>query len=155
MIPAPVSWFAVGAVFGAVLCGWPWHPRFSRYSRSSRYRAGEDSNGNCVPMPPGTPAPAMRREYIWNPVQMAECGGPCWRAQDPCFCDCGALWRDVPSKPVAFTDGFVQRGQGNGGLSTEKPPINPQLSGGQMVGPVLPVLPAPPRPRTARRQPWR
>jgi hypothetical protein len=27
-----LSWFAMGAVFGLVLCGWPWHPRFSRYS---------------------------------------------------------------------------------------------------------------------------
>jgi hypothetical protein len=67
----------------------------------------------------------MRREYICNPAQMAECGGPCWEAQDPSYCVCGALWRDVPRQPVSFTEGHVQRGQGNGngGPTTEKPAI--------------------------------
>jgi hypothetical protein len=46
--------------------------------------------------PPPPPAPGMRREYICSPSQMAECGGPCWEAQDPRCCDCGGLWRDVP-----------------------------------------------------------
>jgi len=46
---------------------------------------------------PPPPAPGMRREWIWSPSQMAECGGPCWEAQDPRCCDCGALWRDVPA----------------------------------------------------------
>ena len=27
-----LSCFAMGALFGLMLCGWPWHPRFSRYS---------------------------------------------------------------------------------------------------------------------------
>ena len=45
---------------------------------------------------PPPPAPGMRREWLWSPFQMAECGGPCWEAQDPRRCDCGALWRDVP-----------------------------------------------------------
>ena len=38
-----LSWFAIGAVFGLVLCGWPWHPRFSRYScrRSTTCGGGE------------------------------------------------------------------------------------------------------------------
>ena len=49
---------------------------------------------------PPPPAPGMRREYIWSPSQMAECGGPCWEAQDPRRCDCGALWRDVPTTPT-------------------------------------------------------
>jgi hypothetical protein len=31
---------------------------------------------------------------------MAECGGPCWEAQDPRCCDCGALWRDAPAVPA-------------------------------------------------------
>ena len=111
MIPAPVSWFAMGAVFGSVLCGWPWHPRFSRYSRSSRYRADEDSNGNCVPMPPAPPPPPgwVRTPYgYWPP--------------------------DHPSLPML---------------------TKPQPNGGRMVGPLLPVLPAPPRPRPRRRQTWR
>ena len=49
---------------------------------------------------PPPPAPGMRREYLWSPSQMAECGGPCWEAQDPRCCDCGALWRDVPAVPA-------------------------------------------------------
>jgi hypothetical protein len=57
-----IAWFAMGALFSLVLCGWPWHHRFSRYSSSSRYRAGEDSNGNCVPMPPAPPPPGMPRK---------------------------------------------------------------------------------------------
>lgn len=82
------------------------------------------------PPPPGRkpappPAPGMRREYIWNAAQMAECGGPCWEAQDPRCCDCGGLWRDVPRKSVTLTEGPVQRGQGNGGPSTPKLVIVP------------------------------
>ena len=75
------------------------------------------------------PAPGMRREYIYNPTQMAECGGPCWEAQDPRGCDCGALWRDVPLNSVTITEGPVQRGQGNGGPSTPKPAIVPRPQG--------------------------
>jgi hypothetical protein len=48
-------------------------------------------------LPPPTPAPGMRRVYLDQPSQMAECGGPCWEAQDPRYCVCGALWRDVPA----------------------------------------------------------
>ena len=46
-MPDPrLAWFAIGALFGAVLIGCPWHSRFSRYSR----------RGN--PPPPGRkPAP--------------------------------------------------------------------------------------------------
>lgn len=40
MITDCLAWFAIGTVFGLALCGWPWHHRFSRYNRSSRYRAG-------------------------------------------------------------------------------------------------------------------
>ena len=75
------------------------------------------------------PAPGMRREYIYSPSQMAECGGPCWEAQDPSGCDCGALWRDVPSTSVTLTEGPVQRGQGNGGPVTPKPAIVPRPQG--------------------------
>ena len=31
------------------------------------------------------------RRCIYNPVQIAECGGPCWEI-GPEACDCGALW---------------------------------------------------------------
>jgi hypothetical protein len=56
-VSARMWWFSIGALFGLILCGWPWHHRFSRYSRYSRYRAGADSNGNRVPPPPAPPGP--------------------------------------------------------------------------------------------------
>ena len=39
--------------------------------------------------------------YVYNPVQIAECGGPC--SQGPQHCDCGALRVDdqTPTPPVA------------------------------------------------------
>jgi hypothetical protein len=79
---------------------------------------------------PPPPAPGMRREWLWSPSQMAECGGPCWEAQDPRRCDCGALWRDVP---IRMDEGQTQRGNGHGGPTTPKPPIKPQPHGGHLV----------------------
>jgi len=82
--------------------------------------------------PPPPPAPGMRREYFSSPSQMAECGGPCWEAQDPSCCDCGGLWRDVPSKSVTFTEGRVQRSNGNSGPTIPKPLIKPMPQGRRM-----------------------
>jgi hypothetical protein len=79
---------------------------------------------------PPPPPPGMRREYLWSPSQMAECGGPCWEALDPRCCDCGALWRDAP---IRLDEGQTQRGNGNGGPTTPKPPIKPQPHGGQLI----------------------
>jgi hypothetical protein len=76
----------------------------------------------------------MRREWLWSQSQMAECGGPCWEAQDPRHCVCGALWRDVP---IRMDEGQTQRGNGNGGATTPKPPIKPQPYGGRQVGDLL------------------
>jgi hypothetical protein len=69
MMPDALGWFTCGAVFSALLFGWPWHHRFSRYSRSNRYRAGEDSNGNCVPLPPAPPPPKgwINTRYGYRP----------------------------------------------------------------------------------------
>jgi hypothetical protein len=80
--------FCTGAAFTGGLAGW------------FRLRMGppRGSNGNCVPMPPSTPAPGMRRVYYDMPSTIAECGGPC-SFGGPELCDCGALWRDVPTKP--------------------------------------------------------
>jgi hypothetical protein len=103
MIPERLAWFCIGAMCAFVICGWPWHPRFSRYSRPCRQLAEptEPTSYGWGPrqVPPPTPAPGMRREYLYNPREMVRCGGPCWEAQDPCYCTCGALWRDVPIKP--------------------------------------------------------
>ena len=79
---------------------------------------------------PPPPGPGMRREYLWSPSLMAECGGPCWKAQDPRRCDCGALWRDVPN---CMHEGPTQRGNCSGGPTTPKPPIKPQASGGRLI----------------------
>lgn len=62
-MPDALGWFACGALFSAVLHGWPWHPRFRRHIRLGR--------------------------------------------------------SDYP----LFTEGHVQRGNGHGRLSTEKPVI--------------------------------
>ena len=79
-----------------VLCGWPWHPRFSRFSRSasaSPRRPGPYSN-HPQGLPPPPPKVGYARWFINNPVQIAECGGPC--TNGPSHCDCGVLWVDVP-----------------------------------------------------------
>ena len=81
------------------------------------------------------PAPGMRREYLWSPSGMAECGGPCWEAQDPRLCHCGALWRDVP---IRWDEGQTQRGNGNGGPTTPKPPSKPQPHGGRQLPNLFP-----------------
>ena len=33
MIDPRLAWFAIGATCSAMLFGWPWHPRFSRFGR--------------------------------------------------------------------------------------------------------------------------
>jgi len=44
------------------------------------------------------------RRCIYNPVQIAECGGPCEQI-GPEACDCGALWVDQDTEqPVGPTD---------------------------------------------------
>jgi hypothetical protein len=59
---------------------------------------GNGSGGPTTPKPPIVPkgqAVRTRRWFINNPVQIAECGGPC--TVGPSHCDCGALWVDVPT----------------------------------------------------------
>ena len=66
-MPDQVAWFAIGALFGLLLCGWPWHPRFSRYGRRMGPPEGcygprldpgpvQRGNGNDGP---GTPKPRI------------------------------------------------------------------------------------------------
>lgn len=83
--------FAWGLALGVTFGSWPRETIGALIFRPRRRR-----DSNCKPL---SPAPGMRREYLWNWSQMGECGGPCWEAQDPRCCDCGALWRDVPIKP--------------------------------------------------------
>ena len=81
---------------------------------------------------PPPPAPGMRREWLWSPTQMAECGGPCWESLDPKACVCGQLWRDVP---IRMDEGSTQRGNGSGGPATPKPNIvpKPQFPAGRVI----------------------
>ena len=50
------------------------------------------------PAPQPVPEKSKDRVCINNPVQIAECGGPCLES-GPDACDCGALWRDQPAPP--------------------------------------------------------
>ena len=67
MTPAPASWFAMGAVFGLALCGWPWHPRWRRRRRSvppsppRDVRPRPSGPSPLLPVLPATPRPRPRR----------------------------------------------------------------------------------------------
>lgn len=53
-----------------------------------------------------------KRRYIYNPVQIAECGGPC--EQGPEHCDCGELWLAEPEpegQPPAEPVAWMYRGE--------------------------------------------
>ena len=123
MIDPRLAWFAIGASCSAVVFGWPWHPRFSRFSRNVRSISTPDPAPDRQPTNPftGDSVPYYRREYLHSPSTVAECGGPC--KAGPEHCHCGQLWRDVP---VRFDPGRVQRGNNSGGPTTPKPAIVPK-----------------------------
>ena len=89
MIEPRLASFAMGATFGMLLCGWPWHPRFSRYSRMQdpdwrRSFSHENTNppsgdpplvlrrrGSNPPAPDRKPPPpAGPPIYGWGPRQL-------------------------------------------------------------------------------------
>ena len=76
-------------------------PRFGVPWDEGLVQRGNGSGGPTTPKPeivPGFHGPRRTvRWFINNPVQIAECGGPC--TQGPSHCDCGLLWHDVPIKP--------------------------------------------------------
>ena len=82
--------YALGFVMGATAS-----PRFAFYSKCLRRCRMGPPKGSYGPR---QPAPGMRRVYYDMPSTIAECGGPC-SFGGPELCDCGALWRDVPTKP--------------------------------------------------------
>ena len=57
-MPDQLACFAIGALFGLLLCGWPWHPRFSRYSR----RMGPPQGSHGLLDPPPDVAAAINRQ---------------------------------------------------------------------------------------------
>lgn len=103
----------LAAACGGVLIGWICQARLlhmvpPRGRYGGRFDPGRIQRGNGHGEPT-TPKQALgtRRQYIYNPVTMAECGGPCFEAQDPRSCDCGALWRDVPARwPTIYVEDF-------------------------------------------------
>ena len=56
-MPNQLASFAIGALFGLLLCGWPWHPRFSRYGR----RMGPPQGSYGLLDPPPDVAAAINR----------------------------------------------------------------------------------------------
>jgi hypothetical protein len=92
---------AIAGGSGAMLSYWAgWRAR-DEWGRSSRYRAGEYSNGNCVPLPP---APPYRRGS--NPFT--------------------SEFQQQINDCLGFTESSTQRGNGNGGPTTPKPDIIPK-----------------------------
>ena len=105
----------------------------------------------CKPAPPAgpppRPAPGMRREYLYSPATMAECGGPCWEAQDPRACDCGALWRDLAARwPTIYVEDYPPGYWGN-----DIPPNLPRRSDVLMAPEMDPRFGAPWDEGTAQR----
>ena len=101
--------FCTGVAFTGGLAGW-FRPRMG---------PPRGSNGNCVPMPPSTPAPGYRRVYLRSLSRVVNCDGPC--KAGPEYCDCGLMWHDVPR----LDPGSIQRGNGRDGPATPKPDIIP------------------------------
>lgn len=106
MIDPRLAWFAIGATCSAVVFGWPWHSRFSRYNRMGPPKGsygprlgpgivqrGNGHGGPTTPKPeivPGFYGPRRTaRWFINNPAMFAECGGPC--EAGPEYCDCGQV----------------------------------------------------------------
>jgi hypothetical protein len=92
VVGASLAWVFVSRCRDAYWRDFNARHRYSNPPPPERLRYGWGANQ----LPPPPPAPGLRREYIYSPTQMTECGGPCWEAQDPHCCDCGALWQDVP-----------------------------------------------------------
>lgn len=144
-----VSWavgFLTGGFFG-FRSGWLWGRGGAVRRTPFIFNEGHATRTNSGPGPT-TPKPEIvpgfhgpRRTVRWfinNPVQIAECGGPC--TVGPTHCDCGALWVDVPTTPkpdivpkpqppsgrvvdvYGRTIGYIPRSQGD---TPNPPPSNP------------------------------
>jgi hypothetical protein len=135
MIPDRLAWFAMGALFSALLFGWPWHHRFSRYTPRRRQSLPPQGDwmDEAFPLPPPDVMATINRqldraiaaEMARRAVQRDHGNGGS-STEKPAI---------VPRQPVAFTEGRVQRGHGNGGPTTKKPPIvaKPQFPPPQII----------------------
>lgn len=86
--------FVMGATAGARM---RFYREFLSRRRSKDPRRPSPYSSHARGLQPPPPLVGHARWFINNPVQIAECGGPC--SAGPSHCDCGALWRDVPTKP--------------------------------------------------------
>ncbi len=99
-MPDQLAWFAIGALFGLLLCGWPWHPRFSRYSR----RMGPPQGSYGLP-----PDHDWRRSFTHENLNKPT-GEPPLKLR----------------RSIRLDPGSVQRGNGDGAPSATKPSIIPK-----------------------------
>ena len=117
--------YALGFVMGATS-----GPRFAFYSKCLRRRRMGPPKGSYGPR---QPAPGMCRVYYDMPSTIAECGGPCTFG-GPELCDCGALWRDVPTRldvPKPQPAGSRRGSNPPPTGSKPQPPRNPPTGGYQ------------------------
>ncbi len=112
-----LAWFAIGASCSAVLFGWPWHPRFSRYRSISFPDPGPDRQ----PTNPFTGKPVERRGS--NPPPP---GGKPRPPQCPPPLNLRRTQLDPPKQFIRMNEGRVQRGNNSGGPTTPKPAIMPK-----------------------------
>ena len=106
---------------GALLSYWAgWRAR-DKWGRSSRYRAGADSSGNCVPLPPAPPYSSAAIAWHAEEAQRAIDTSARIRRTAELY----ARFVD-PSLGVPWDEGHTQRGNGSGGPTTPKPDITPK-----------------------------
>ncbi len=106
-----IAAFVGGTLFGLTLCGWPWHPRFSRYKRRI-----------CPPKGSyGLPAGWMDEAFPLPPPDVMEVIN---RQLDRDIA--AGVARRAAAALQVFAEGEVQRGNGNGGPSTGRPVIDPK-----------------------------
>lgn len=120
MIDPRLAWFAIGATCSAVVFGWPWHPRFSRFNRMGPPKGSygprldpgivQRGNGHGGPttakpriIPRGTrsisyPDPGPDRQptnpFTGDPVKPQPHGGPDHPRRHP--------MTDIDAREVAF-----------------------------------------------------
>ena len=113
MIDPRLAWFAIGASCSAVMFGWPWHPRFSRYTRMQDPDWRRSINHENINRPSGPPPLKLRRSEP-DPL----CGSNEITLQE---------WEAMRTPPpIRLDEGRVQRGNGSGGPTTQKPRIIPR-----------------------------
>lgn len=110
----------LGSIVGGTGALLGWRAR-GACERSSRYRAGADSSGNCVPLPPAPPYSSAAIAWHAEEAQRAIDTSARIRRTAELY----ARFID-PSLGVPWVEGHTQRGNGSGGPTTPKPDIIPK-----------------------------